>query len=142
MTVTAWKELERRDLVIPLGAFITTQPWLLYPHEDIDEWEGYVRDAKHVEFGMVVPIAAYAAGAPFPFYRNLLGGFIRGMVHGRDLHVAALRFQGDHTDYSWPALLDALRQSSGVLRARLGWNGGERVGMLTVHDGVVQYVEH
>ena len=66
------------------------------------------------------------------------GFLLEGQLVASIVEIAVLESHGESSGYSWDALLDALRQTTGYFEAIQIWEGGDDITQLVVKDGDVQ----
>lgn len=108
--ITSWKTLELSELRVPLDAVD------VYGEGTVSARTGRVR-VPLCEFGKIV-------------------GTLDD--NGEDIVVSKIECQGERSGSAFEdVLLPALRESTGHLKARIVWEGGDSIEVLTVTDGEV-----
>ncbi len=69
------------------------------------------------------------------FYAS--GMEVIGTLDGDRLLVTDLCYRGEGSGTYWHEFLELLRLSAGTLKARVVWEGGDEVEMVTIEDGVI-----
>lgn len=103
---------EMRDFTLPFGAIIV---WT----------DGYMRVTK--------------GGYEFDHF-DVEGMFIAGTFNDKPfdrLTVSTLNYYGTYSGSFWDTFKEVLQQSTGYLHARVVWESGDTIQMLTVKDGTV-----
>lgn len=70
------------------------------------------------------------------FYAS--GMEIVGTLDGALLHVSDIHYSGEGSGTYWDEFEDLLTKSTGTLRVRVVWEGGDTVEIVTVTDGTVK----
>ncbi len=62
---------------------------------------------------------------------------IVGTPNGERLNVTDISYYGDYSGTYWDEFEELLRQSTGILKARVVWEGGDSVEVVTIENGVI-----
>ena len=62
---------------------------------------------------------------------------IRGTLDGDRLNVTHLHYSGEGSGTYWDEFENLLKQSTGTLKARIVWEGGDTVEVVTIENGVI-----
>ena len=61
----------------------------------------------------------------------------RNSPRGKRLNVADVSYHGEYSGTYWDEFEVLLEQSTGILKARVVWGGGDSVEVVTVENGIV-----
>ena len=62
---------------------------------------------------------------------------ITGTRDGDRLNVTDVSYHGEYSGTYWDDFEDLLKQSTGTLKARIVWEGGDTVEVVTIENGVI-----
>ena len=62
---------------------------------------------------------------------------IIGTLDGERLPVTDISYYGEYSGTYWDSFEELLKQSTGILKARVVWEGGDSVEVVTVENGMI-----
>lgn len=114
--ITQWETIEIKELKIPLNALYESPRKDLHPEE-----------IKLIDFDKM------------QFRIECFDGFIKGTVNDQIMTVEEIKIRGVGSGVFMSYILnDALKQSTGALKARLIWEGGDSITEFSVNDGALE----